>query len=254
MDCDKIAMLMSTILLQQLQTLGFTDYEAAVYLACLELGATKSRTIINNTRLPRSTVYKALKALEKRGLVVSYDQAKIKHFIAQQPEIWLKQEQEKLNTATSILPDLRSLYSSNKGRTTVEIYRGLPEIKRMYESFLTFDVKHYKVIGSEDGWMKADAKWFNDFAKRRHQAGIQLDIILEDSKEARYSQSHRAFGRTIKLLPSTYNSPLLRSDCSIFKDMVVFQNYGREMTSVMVKSKETADVLNTLFDLAWNSL
>jgi hypothetical protein len=195
-----------------------------------------------------------LEHLAERELIQVYDQSKVKHFIAKSPDVWLRQEQERIRRAQNIFPDLRSLYGSDKAAAKVHLFHGLPEIKKMYMNFLSLGYTSYKVIGSEEGWMKADAHWFNTFAQQRQKAGITIKILMEDSPVARRTKTKRAYGREIKFIPNQYRGRFITSDCSIFPDRIVYQNYGAEMVSAVIESKEAAALQNILFNLAWDAI
>lgn len=54
---------------QELQELGFTDYEARVYVAVLQASPVTAYEISKNNGLPRPNVYSALEGLERKGAV-----------------------------------------------------------------------------------------------------------------------------------------------------------------------------------------
>ena len=54
---------------KELEKIGLTEKEAAVYLALLKLGPTTALKIARETGIKRPTVYTTLDALKGRGLV-----------------------------------------------------------------------------------------------------------------------------------------------------------------------------------------
>lgn len=60
---------MSRSISQELQELGFTDYEARVYVALLQASPATAYEIGKNNGLPRPNVYSALEGLERKGAV-----------------------------------------------------------------------------------------------------------------------------------------------------------------------------------------
>lgn len=239
---------------QKLVKLGLTTGQSEVYFACLDAGESRAQDIVRKVKLPRSTVYLILEELETLGLVTSYDKNKIKHFAPENPQKLIDREKEKTKTAEELFPELSVLFNTTKSKPAVRFYRGLDQIKEMYNSFLSLPQKTQRVFGSEEYWIYADKDWFIDYARRRGESGMQTKIIFEDSPIARESAATRAHGRTIKYLPLKYKNRLMTSDCTIFSDRVAFQNYGKEMVSIVIESKEAASLMELMFDLAWDSI
>ena len=57
---------MDTSLIIALQTYGFTDKEARVYLTCLELGASLASTVARRAEVNRGTTYSILQDFKRR--------------------------------------------------------------------------------------------------------------------------------------------------------------------------------------------
>jgi len=238
----------------KLQQLGLSKNQADTYLACLQLGESKAQDVIRRVKLPRATVYLTLEELEGRGPVTSYDKSSIKHFAPENPERLVRWEQSRAELAEQIFPELKILYAGVDYRPTIHFYRGLDQIKEMYNGLLTLRHKTFRVIGSEEYWLKADADWFKDYARRRGQRGIKTHIIFEDSPAARESKALRPYGRVVKFVPQKFKKRLMTSDCTILPDRVIFHNYGKEFVGVAVESKEAAGLMQLLFDIAWEGI
>ncbi len=58
-------------LMEGLEGIGLTTYQARAFLALVILGVGSAEVIAENARIPRTSAYKALDALEKRGFVIA---------------------------------------------------------------------------------------------------------------------------------------------------------------------------------------
>lgn len=72
--------------IEALQQYGFSNKEAKIYLALLELGQATISDISNITKFPRSSIYTIIEELKQRGVVFEYEHNKIKEFIPQKPQ------------------------------------------------------------------------------------------------------------------------------------------------------------------------
>ena len=70
---------------KELKRLGLKDKEAAVYVACLELGPSPVQQISRKAQVVRATTYVVLEALLERGLVTQYKEGKKTLFSAEPP-------------------------------------------------------------------------------------------------------------------------------------------------------------------------
>ena len=72
-----------------LQAVGFTEYEARVYLALLEQHPSTGYQISRDAGIPRSMVYEALGRLEARGAVLSSEDKRATHYRPVPPDTLL---------------------------------------------------------------------------------------------------------------------------------------------------------------------
>jgi sugar-specific transcriptional regulator TrmB len=72
--------------IQHLTTLGYSEKEARVYLACLELGPSSVAAIAERAGVKRPTAYVLLEALSLRGLVKASDSGRKGEMVALHPK------------------------------------------------------------------------------------------------------------------------------------------------------------------------
>jgi len=83
--------------------LNFSEKEAQVYLALLELGGGKAHDIAKKTGLNRTTIYDIIEVLMQKGLISKYKKGASAHFNALEPRHLLTYlDREKEEQAKSI--------------------------------------------------------------------------------------------------------------------------------------------------------
>jgi sugar-specific transcriptional regulator TrmB len=96
------------------EKLGFTDKEARVYLALVELGEGPVSEVSSAAKVKHSTTYLVLESLEEQGLVRQNRLHKKLVYIAEPPNKLMAQLNQKKELITQILPKLLETYRLNK--------------------------------------------------------------------------------------------------------------------------------------------
>lgn len=241
---------------ESLQKYGLSDKEIAIYLTLLELGKAKSKDIALKTKLPRSTVYTVLEFLETKGLVFSFDQGKIKAYSAQDPAKIVQDINDQAESIKSVFPELKKLYQSAKAKPQIKYYKGASELKEMYSSILKVkDLKQYDIIAAEKYWLGMDKKFFEDFKKRRANAGIKTRLILDNSDVSIERKTNEETSNSVvKILPPTMDKWEFSSGTYIFEDKVIFIAYKEETVAIEIISKEITSLMKMMFEFMWQFL
>ncbi|MFA5021781.1 MAG: helix-turn-helix domain-containing protein [Patescibacteria group bacterium] len=241
---------------ESLQKYGLSNKEADVYLALLELGKAKSREIATKTKLPRSTVYSVLEFLEKKGLVFSFDQGKIKTYVAQDPVRIVSDIASQAQAIKTIFPELKDLYQGAKTKPQIKYYQGVSELKGMYNGILKIkDLKSYDIVAAEGYWLKLDEKFLQDFKKRRAEAGIKTRLILDNSQASLERKANEEKTNSeVKIMPPSMAQFKISAGTYIFKDKVIFIAYKKELIAVEIISEEISSLLKMMFEFCWQFL
>lgn len=134
----------------KLKKIGFSEAEAAVYLACLELGGAKASEISKKTNLPRTSIYTVSKALLEKGYLQKSKRGKIDKFIARDPKIILEETQENLDSFAEIVPVLGNVMSFASKCPQVEFSETKEGILNIYRQIIKAD-KKYPICLIESG-------------------------------------------------------------------------------------------------------
>ena len=100
-------------LLPGLAAIGFTEYEAKVYLALLRESPATGYQIGKSAGIPRSMVYEALGRLQSRGAILRSDEQRTTLYRPLPPEVLLNRyEQEYQQLIESLRHNLRAIYAT----------------------------------------------------------------------------------------------------------------------------------------------
>lgn len=102
-------------LIQELTELGFSEYEARVYLALLRESPLNGYQISKNAGIPRSMVYEALGRLDTRGAVLKSEEGRATVYRPLPPDVLLDHHQKRQNSLIQTLrSELQSLFNAKQ--------------------------------------------------------------------------------------------------------------------------------------------
>lgn len=240
-----------------LKKLNFTDKEAALYLALLAHGPKSLRALAEVTSLNRGTVYNTLKSLRSRGVVSLYHQNKRQHFIAEQPDVLLRdaEHQEQQMTATitqlkELLPELKSLYNDASLKPKVRYYEGTHGVRTILDDLLGTmkrqKLKQYVVYSAAD-LRKFLFDCYPEFTDKRIKAGITVEVISTSPGGRLMGLDQRKWVDGQDLLNHTY--------ILVYADRTAYLTQHREnVVGVLIESGTIADTHRFLFKSLWRHL
>ncbi len=230
-----------------LEEFGLNEKEAKTYLACLELGPSKIHDIADLSGVGRVNTYYIIEKLIQHGLVSRTFKKEKMLFVAEEPEVLAEIAQRRAKRFKNLLPNLKAL-SKGENKPSVRYYEGEEGIKALYEDSLTSKEKIY-AWNSAENLEAVMPEYFHDYYKRRAAKNIFITGILNDSPEARaYQKQDKELKREIRLVPE--NRMNIKPECYIYENKVSFMSL-REKIGVMIESKDIADAMKRLYELAW---
>jgi sugar-specific transcriptional regulator TrmB len=245
----------------ELMHLGLKDKEAAVYIACLELGSAPVQQIARRAKVVRATTYVVLESLMKKGLVTKADKDKKTLFAAEPPLQLMRlldhqQEalEEKKEDLKVLLPELQAL-RKEKGTATVRYFEG-----KEGQHAVRQEINMY----CEPGDM------IYNFTPADHLTGV-----FPDHDDTSYPQ-RVARGIKAKTIFTTKSEKLkdhwlkqrtkiserrflpadkfpFTSGITIYKDRIAIGNFSGNPLAVVIENKSMSDMMRCLFELAWES-
>jgi sugar-specific transcriptional regulator TrmB len=237
-------------ILSNLERLGLSPQEAAVYLALMKVGESSVGAIISQTGFHRDLVYGALSRLEQQGLVQSLEKKKIRHYQAADPALLARRAKEKAELAASILPQLHELFTQPV--VSVRIYEGvdgLEEIEKDWAASLKDGEEFYAIGGAGKAWYDLGKHFgFMKYHKRLYARGIRVKTVTYPTEVAGIRESELPGFNPIRVLPEEFNVP---SSTIIYADKILIQIFGEQYVGVMVQSKAVSDSYRQYFQVLW---
>lgn len=239
----------------ELQQLGLSDKEAKTYMAALELGSAAAQEIAKRAGLKRPTAYFAIEKLTELGLMSSFEKGKKRYFSAESPErlmalvgsqrrkaVVLEEELQR------ILPELNNLFRISGEKPRVRFFEGKEGIKAIQEDILKSKVRELEEIYPLDDFLKLfSAAERKPYILKRKRKKIKARAIYT-SKTKNVPASPNA---ELRFVP--YNKFPFSADIVIYGNKVAIATYKGKLMSVIIESREIAETLRLVFNLAWEA-
>lgn len=234
---------------------GFSQKEAAVYLALIELGASVISPLAKKAGINRTTTYDILTTLEKDGIVARVHGKKKDTYKAEDPEklplifeARLRTMNQQLQRAKSLVGELRLLASRQKSKPRITLYEGVEGIKSLYGKTLlsTEDIRSFS---SAESLEQFDPKFLHDYYQRRAEKNIFIKAIINDNPSAHdYQRMDKKLRREIRIVPKELMD--IEPEVYVFDNKLALFSL-KENFCVLIESTDIAGALKKLYDLAW---
>lgn len=246
----------------ELKKLGLKDKEAAVYLACLELGSAPVQVIARRAKVVRATTYVILEALMAQGLVTTFKQGKKTLFSAEPPRQLLrlleKQHDvitEKKHNLEALLPELQALMRQD-GAPTVRYFEGKEGLHTIRQE-IVMNTPAGDIVYNLTPVDYLKAIFPNEeqsYYRHRLAKGIHSRTIFTTRSETlkRDILSHAS----PKLSERRYVAPDVfpsTSGMTIYGDRIALGSFVGKLMGVVIESRPMADMMKRLFNMVWSS-
>lgn len=240
---------------EKLLELGFSDKEAAVYLALLELGAASAQDIARKSGVNRPTAYVMIESLKRRGLAATLERGKKAIFTSESPEYLLSlvdEEQrmieEKRRRLESFMPDFAELFKSAERRSKMRMFDDPQGIRacRDIQVGLAAGSKIVRAFVHYDQDALSAAK--EEQRRKSEQAGASQARVLFSVEEG---IELPAFGKNVEArkLPEGFSA--FKGEMDIYENNIVYSVFRPNPAVILLESDILAKLSLSLFDLAW---
>lgn len=249
--------------IQELTNLGLKDKEAAVYLACLELGPSPVQPIAKKAKVVRATTYVILESLMNMGLVTKFKEGKKTLFSAETPRQLLrlleKQEeviQEKQHDIEAILPQLQMLTKSAGDKPSVRYFEGKEGLIAMRREIVMYPnsgdmvynftpADHLTSVFPDD----EDTNFAQRVAKQIF-AKTLFTTTSETLKKRWLSKERDKMSERRFISPEKFPVP---AGMTIYRDRIAIGSFTGKLFGVVIESQQVVNMMKVLFELAWES-
>ena len=242
---------------KQLIEIGFSDKEAAVYLALLGLGPATVAHIARKAKINRTTGYDILEILSGRGLVNVLGEGAIKKYAAEDPQKIIAYSQDKLQqiqqefeAIKKLLPELKSVFNKTE-KPKVKFYEGKEGLKEVYEDTLT--AKKPMILGYScaEPMYQSLPDFLPDYLKKRVANKIYARMIAPNTAGIReLIKTDKQDLRESRLIPQEKLD--LAIEINIYDNKVVIASWEEDL-GIIIESEKIADAQKKIFELAWEA-
>ena len=242
-------------MLKQLQDLGLSEKEAAVYMAALEIGRATAYQLAKHAKIKRPTTYVQLESLMKMGLMSTYEEDKKTYFAPESPELLkrllTKQKDElasKEKSLSDMLPGLIQQFSSAGERPVVRFFPGKEGVAAAREEVLTTKEKKIYIIFSPEKLSQVfSQQYLDEYSDRRRALGIHSKGIYTYKEFFSHAGDD---GLTERRYLSPAELPLT-VDIFVFDDKIAIHSLNENMFGLIVQSVDIAKSVQFIFDFLW---
>lgn len=239
------------MLQKELISAGFTEKEAWVYLAILELGEGNIAQITKKSNIKRATVYLEIEALKKKGFVSLVKRRGRNIYMAENPHRIEDRLTEKKDAINRLMPQLMSIANALDHKPKVRYFEGLEGIKEIYIDTLKYPGKEILGWYSDDRIDHFDKSFVLDFyMEKRIASKMPLRMFAIDSP----------FMRALHMKDNIHlrKMKLIKSDVFFFsaeinlygKDGIAIIAH-RENIGLIIESKKIFDTMKNIFEIMW---
>ena len=242
-----------------LQDIGLTHNESAVYLALLQVDGTTALNISHKTKINRSTVYVTLETLSKKGLVSETVVGKKTQFQAEPPErIKTYVERRKIeleemaHRVDDMIPQIKSVMRESGQRPVVKFFEGKEGIassaEEIFQNEVGDDEPIYLIYSRDLVNNIFPEKEHQKFRKTRLDKKVKSKVLYTFEKGTLDSDD---MGERVKIDRQKYP---ISCDIAVYKDKVRISVLSNNLSSIFIRSKDVADTLRSIFNLAFDGL
>jgi len=240
---------MDESLLKLIMQSGFTEKEARVYLALLELGQGNVTEIAKIAELKRPIVYVVLEGLIKRGYASELPNKKINTFQAIDPSTILNKLQTTAKNFSEMLPIFRTLKSKGKKRPKISYYETLEGIWNVYEemsqALKPLFISNYEII--EKHFPKSIETWINEIKKGLYNPRAR-HLAPDTDRNKEIGKAFIKINQKYKVSPELKNTKM---DFTIWNNKLAITSFEDEPFIVVIESEELARSMQPIFEMAW---
>ncbi len=189
---------MSSELSSEMQKLGFTDYEAKIYIQLLRMHPVTAYELSKVTGVPRANAYHSLESLTRKEAVQPVSEDPVR-FVPVPPQVLLEGIASSTQRRCDLLTSQLNSLSKSEDSQYVWTISGEPAVDER--------IKQIVLSAKKCIWIKAQdqvLRRHEDVLRRMADSGIEIFIILfgDEAEEFRYSDNvkiylHEGNGKSI---------------------------------------------------------
>lgn len=230
-----------------LKRFGLSSNESKAYITILNLGSALAGKIAKEAQMDRTSCYDALKKLLDKGLVSYALEANRKLFKAVNPVRFVELAKEKEEEAENFLPALKSIYTKEKGKYNVTLYKGYKGLKSVFESLLA-DAKGKEnlVIDSSGKFVEKMPYYAPHFIKGLEKNRIKVRHLVRKDKNIHPSKT-----TTVKYFATNLKDSTVTTN--IYDNKIAIILWTDVPEAIIIENKSAAEAYRDYFEMLWKT-
>jgi len=247
---------MTQNLKETLEGLGLETNEASLYLSLLENGMSSVADLAAKSGIKRTTIYYLLEKIVGKGLAYPTVIEKKTFYIPENPEIIVKNFQEKVTTLKDSLQHLKALYEKqHKSCEKVSFLNGEEGFKKIWQVLFASGVKEYLII--------TDPREMLGFVRKNYITGKVIKEKVKLGIKSRQLLNQSDYAREVAAKDPQENriSKFLPYDKRIYFTKIIFGDHvamispnADEVILLLFQSRFLAKTERELFETIWENL
>jgi len=237
-----------------LKQYGLDDREAALYLACLELGPSLVWRIARKANIKRTTVYLVAESLKQKGLLSEFRNKHGINYVAEPPEYLIENLKMRQQRIQGIIPELRALSNREITKPRITFYEGKEGIREVCDDslrkentevlFMSSLVDIYKIISPN-----YDSEHYIP-ARLNNKIKIRMLVSRNLYTEALAKKDEDELRET-RFLPKEFR---FTASQFIYQNKIAYVSSERELVGAIIESVDIAELERQKYEMIWNWL
>ncbi len=234
---------------RELINLGFSNSEARVWQAALELGDADVASLARIAGMPRTSIYGTLETLISKGLLNFYVKKRRRYYVPVPPERLIAEFSAKEEAARKILPLLRAAMRKQSAAPQITLHEGVGGIQTVFRHIIETK-QHFLAITSLDDFDAIANRHFRKFVEERVSHHLRVRLITNRSDGAKkYAQRDAIELRETRVVPETFR---FHTANYVFGDYVAMLSLRQTPPfAVLIHDGDIAETHRMYFELLW---
>lgn len=232
-----------------LEDLGLSHTEVKTYLALLELGNANAGEIIENAKLPNSTIHLCLNSLMQKGLINYIMEGKHRTYQATNPENIVHYLDEKKQRLLQVLPFLKKKRDFAKKAEVATLYKGVKGIQEVYNILINEKAMEFNTFGGGDEVTdRMGLHWWLNMHRRRIANKLPSRQVFDEKVRPRVREVVKLPLTHIRFLPKQFAQIQVTA---IAGDLVAISVFTENAYSLLIRDREIAEGYRQYFEVFW---
>lgn len=234
-------------MLDHLIKLGFSEGEAKIYTATLELGETSVAQISKKAKIERTTAYGFIESLKKRGYLTVSRSGKKTVYSANNPKRLKGELEEKSRLIEAVLPELLSITNAIDTKPKVRFFDSREGIYDIYRETLNYPDQRM-LMWMSSPWYDDEKFWRDFYMPTRIEKKIHLRAIVPKTEESvPFVKEDVVSLRETRMTDGND----IAADIMLYGTRSIAIISYEESTALVIESQKLFETLKMIFEAHW---